>query len=335
MEATSTDHRAASPADIMTGLRPLWATRLELLVTPRSRMRLPVLGRAHVLRGGFGLTLRRLVCHDIELECARCDLRPRCVYPEIFAPSPPGSATQLTRASDLPRPFVFAPGLPGEDELRPGDRTVFRMAVVGKAIHRLPYLVAAFRNLADAGLGPDRARFRLQEVRAVGPHGLREILFEEGGPVRMPQTSAVRVEDLVAEGDLRRTQVTLRFHTPTEIKDGAQVMTEPQMPAIVRRLRDRLSALAVFFADGPLALPFKELGALADHVQLTATDAHMLNVKRTSTRTRQTHGLSGFIGSATYVGGAVGTLMPLLRWAEVLHVGKHAAFGNGAVEVVE
>ncbi len=38
------------------------------------------------------------------------------------------------------------------------------------------------------------------------------------------------------------------------------------------------------------------------------------------------------VAEATYEGDAIGELMPLVRVGEVMHVGKHAAFGNGRME---
>ena len=40
------------------------------------------------------------------------------------------------------------------------------------------------------------------------------------------------------------------------------------------------------------------------------------------------------VGEARYEGEAIGALMALLRWGEVLHVGRHAAFGNGKIAIV-
>lgn len=47
----------------------------------------------NMLRGGFEISFRRLVCHDLDLECRACVLVRECPYPSVFRPSPPeGSA---------------------------------------------------------------------------------------------------------------------------------------------------------------------------------------------------------------------------------------------------
>lgn len=63
------------------------------------------------LRGALGLTLRRLVCHDLALDCAGCDLRASCAYPALFDPGARDDAPR-SDASPIPRPLVGAPARP-------------------------------------------------------------------------------------------------------------------------------------------------------------------------------------------------------------------------------
>jgi len=61
--------------------------------------------RGILFRGAFGVTLRRLVCHDMTLDCATCPLRGVCAYPAVFMPSAPEDAP--VRLETSPRPFVL------------------------------------------------------------------------------------------------------------------------------------------------------------------------------------------------------------------------------------
>ena len=58
-----------------------------------------------------------------------------------------------------------------------------------------------------------------------------------------------------------------------------------------------------------------------------------MEVNRRSSRTGQRHDVGGLIGEAEYEGQGIGKLMALVRVGELIHVGKHAAFGNGRMEV--
>jgi CRISPR/Cas system endoribonuclease Cas6 (RAMP superfamily) len=91
--------------------------------------------------------------------------------------------------------------------------------------------------------------------------------------------------------------------------------------------------LSTFFADGPLDMDFKGLSAVAGQVRLVENHTRMVAVDRRSTRTGSRHDVGGLVGKATYEGAGIAELMALLRVGEVLHVGRHCAFGNGRIAV--
>jgi CRISPR-associated endoribonuclease Cas6 len=53
---------------------------------------------------------------------------------------------------------------------------------------------------------------------------------------------------------------------------------------------------------------------------------------RTLSKTRQRHELSGFAGEATYEG-KLSEFLPWLAPGELLHLGKHTAWGSGRYEL--
>ncbi len=315
-------------------LGPLWLTRYRVTLTPRAPLVLPLFGRGTILRGAFGLHLRRLVCHDMTLDCRACPLEPTCPYPFTFEPRPPAGSDRLSGFSDLPRPFVFDPPTDDKTEFRPGEPVTFGLTAIGRAARLVPYFVSALRNLADEGLGPRRARFDLVEVVALGRASARVSVYEHTTPLVRLIAPSLRAADLVRPGDAERSTLTLRFLTPLDLKDKGSAVLTPHLGPLVRRLRDRANALASFFADGPLDLDFKGISAIADDVRLAEDRTRPLEVSRRSTRTGQRHDVGGLVGEARYEGVAIGELMPLLRVGEVTHVGRHCAFGNGRLEVV-
>lgn len=150
-----------------------------------------------------------------------------------------------------------------------------------------------------------------------------------------PTAPLTRASDLLQLIDGARRAVALRFHTPVDLKDGGRAVTRPQFGPLIRRLRDRVAALAAFFGDGPIDVDFRQISAAADSVRLVEDRTRRVDIDRRSARTGQRHDIGGFIGEARYEGDAIGWLMPLLRLGEVIHVGKHAAFGNGWLSVVD
>jgi hypothetical protein len=317
-------------------LAPLWFVRYRLRLVPRAPLVLPLHGRGAILRGAFGITLRRLVCHDLSLACRTCPLVDDCPYPNTFEPRPPAGGDRLSTFSNLPTPFVFDVPTADRTEYHPGQTLEFGLTVIGRAARLVPYYVTVFRQLAEEGIGPRRGRFDLIEVTAVshtpGEPGLP--VYRNTEPLVRLSAPTLRAADLVRDGDTTRSRLTLRFVTPVDLRDRGVPVEVPHFGPIVRRLRDRASTLAAFFGDGPLDLDFKGVSTLADGVRLVENRTRPLAVNRRSSRTGERHDIGGLIGEATYEGAAIGRLMPLVRLGEVMHVGKHAAFGNGGMEVV-
>jgi len=55
-------------------------------LTPREPLEMPAFSKGSTIRGGFGSAFRRLVCIDLNLDCAACDLRYTCPYTKVFNP---------------------------------------------------------------------------------------------------------------------------------------------------------------------------------------------------------------------------------------------------------
>ena len=316
-----------------SALAPLWFVRYRIRIVPRADLVLAPFRLGTILRGAFGLALRRLVCHDVNLACRSCALEPSCPYPFTFEPRPPAESERLSSFQDIPRPFVFDVPATESAEFPAGQPVDFGLTAIGRAARHVPFFVSAFRNLSDEGIGPRRARFDLLEVAALDAQANRVAIYESTTPLVRLAAPTLRPADLMKPGDTDRTTLTLRFPTPLDLKDQGVPVGTPEFAPIIRRLRDRANALATFFADGPLDLDFKGVSAMAETVRLVRNETRLLEVNRRSSRTGQRHDVGGLVGEASYEGEAIGRLMPLVRVGEVVHAGKHAAFGNGGMEV--
>lgn len=324
---------SSTRTSLAEALSPLWFVRHRITIVPRGPLVLPFMSRGSMLRGAFGIALRRLVCHDLDLACRACPLESTCAYPQTFEPHPPADSERLSGFQDVPRPFVFDPPTEERPQFEPGTPVSFGLTTVGRASHLVPYFVTAFRNLADEGIGPRRTRFDLVEVAALDARDESTALYRNASPHMHLTAPVLRAGDLIRPGDEARTTLTLRFVTPVDLKDAGAPVRTPRFGSILRRLRDRANMLSTFFGDAPLDLDFKGLSEAAESVQLVDDRTHPVSVPRRSTRTSRTHDIGGLIGAATYEGEVLGGLTPLVRIGEVLHVGKHCAFGNGRIEL--
>jgi len=135
-----------------------------------------------------------------------------------------------------------------------------------------------------------------------------------------------------APGTAEETRVRIRFLAPTILKSDGQIVEQPMFGDLMRRLRDRVNALASFHGDGALEVDFRGLPARAADVRTVALDVRWESRSRVSSKRRVQHDLSGVVGSMEYAG-TLEEFIPWLRLAELVHVGKNATFGNGWIDV--
>lgn len=129
---------------------------------------------------------------------------------------------------------------------------------------------------------------------------------------------------------LCRQCLTLR--AGSAVDRDAVVVQRPAFHHVLKRLRDRLNALATFYGGGPLDLDFRALGDSAEEVQTVDDQTRWVERARFSARRTTAHDLSGFVGTITFRGD-LARFLPLLRAGEYIHVGKNAVFGNGWLEI--
>jgi CRISPR/Cas system endoribonuclease Cas6 (RAMP superfamily) len=159
-------------------------------------------------------------------------------------------------------------------------------------------------------------------------------LFRATGSCRADQWTKMKLRQFSdANGNASVQRLTIRFLTPTFLRADGEVVRRPELHHLFKRLRDRINTLSTFFGDGPLDVDFKGLGERAEKVRTVSVQTDWVERFRTSSKTRQRHELSGFVGEASYEG-ELTEFLPWLAVGELVHVGKHAAWGNGKIELV-
>ncbi len=90
---------------------------------------------------------------------------------------------------------------------------------------------------------------------------------------------------------------------------------------------------AHFYAPGAaIDWEFGRLLGRSAEVRVVGSELRWRELERYSNRQERKTPLDGFVGSVT-LAGELGPFVPLLRAAEVLHVGKGTTFGLGRVAV--
>lgn len=336
-------HTVLARSVVQTGL-------FRFSLTPLEPLLVPAVNKGNMLRGGFGHAFRRLCCVPQCRNTRSCPIATTCPYKLVFEPSPPPGSTRLSRNQDIPRPFVFRAPQTSQTRFENGRTFEFDLILIGRALEFLPYFVLSFRELAEEGLGLNRAKCMLERVEQT------EIPLNGSGPapsqaqlIYSAEDQVFRATKRVSSGDwfearLRKLhtsnggestqRITIHFLTPTFLRADGEAVRRPEFHHVFKRLRDRINALSTFFGDGPLYADFRGLGERAERVRTVLTQIDWVERHRTSSKTRQHHELSGFVGQATYEG-ELREFLPWLVLGEMVHIGKHTAWGNGWIQLNE
>jgi CRISPR/Cas system endoribonuclease Cas6 (RAMP superfamily) len=283
-------------------------------VAPRETLFLPARNKGNVLRGALGAMLREICCDPACPGAARCQRRATCPYAQVFEPAPPPGAPALSNYVAIPRPFVIRAPLEEKTRYAAGEPLDFELVLAGRIVELLPWFQQSFERLAESGFGLNRARCALESAERVE---IAQPEYARARPAAPPQTG----------------QIAVRFLTPTHLVFGGQTVREPEFHHLFRRLRDRMNALSTFYCGAPLPLDFKGLGERAEKVACVGRDLRWEERERRSSRTGMRHPIGGLLGECAYAG-ELAEFLPLLWLGQYLHVGKHAAWGNGRLELL-
>jgi hypothetical protein len=242
----------------------------------------------------LGLALREICCSEACPGACRCAKAAECAYALLFEPRWDRGPSGYRNA---PRPFVLRHRAPLGLVLN-----VFDLRAP------LEKLEAAVGAMADAGIGPGRAKVRLRS-------------FEPQPVLRL---------SLCGKPGIGR--MTVRFATATELKTAGAVRPEPEFALLIERLAERVWALGTFYQQWP-SWDYRALLEEARLVRLVQWESRYEHRQRRSSRTGQTHPLGGFIGTATYEG-PVGQFLPLLEIGRWTGVGRQTVWGKGEICLV-
>ena len=233
-----------------------------------------------------------------------------------------------------PNPFALEPPHSLIQELNPDTRFSFNIILFGRANEFLPHLIYAIKQMGLHGLGRaidggDRGRFVLDAV------------VHEGRVLYMAKDDCLhRAKDL---GDLvlpdltspapGPTGISVHLSTPLRLKSGNRFQDQLPFSMLIRAALRRISSLEATYGSGEPDLPYRELTAMAESVKIAGKDLCWQDWHRYSSRQKASMRIGGIVGTIGYEGENMGTFMPLLRYAEKVHLGKQTSFGLGEIEI--
>jgi CRISPR-associated endoribonuclease Cas6 len=303
-------------------------SRLRFELRPRTTLTLAAERRGEVLYGAFGTILRRTACDPACPGAESCPRRQECAYAQIFEPASPLGAP--FGAKEGRKAFLFQPPLDADPLFGPLRPLVFELRIFGEAIHASALFIDAFRRLGDSGLA-DRA-VDLVSVLSLDWKGTSAHILFEGGQMTDAGPLILGFDSQMHE-PLTSGRIRIRFETLMYLKDGGAVQRVPALPALVRRLRDRVSLLSLLWEGKEWQAEYRKIGELAEEAVTSVEDGGWIGHSRHSTRTRRSMPVEGFCGTVTY-DRIHPELLPLLRIGEEIHAGQHVVWGNGRYRIL-
>jgi hypothetical protein len=125
---------------------------------------------------------------------------------------------------------------------------------------------------------------------------------------------------------------TIDFLTPTWLRENDRDLRVPTFPALICRIRDRISMLCRLYEGQEWQAAFSDIGQVASQATVCDWEGGWVQSPRMSTRTGDEMPLGGFRGPVNFRG-IDPRLWPLLRIGEEIHVGRQVVWGHGLYRI--
>lgn len=311
------------------GLPAIPYLRLQVTLRALQRATLPAY-KGSMLRGAFGHALRRAVCVIGPAQpCETCLLREACYYTKLFEPFSDEDPPDFLRGLPItPRPYIFEPS--GEErQYEPGDPLQFDLLLFGQATDLQLYALLAVERMAACGLGRNRAPFRLERTLVRTPDGDWRAVLEDG---RMRGRGSAR-PSFPATNGVEGPRAVLRFLTPTRLLVEDDHVETTSFPELADAMLRRVLEVVHFHVPGAAAgWDFRPWLEKAREVRIVASSLCWHDWERYNVQQKTLMNMGGFMGTVE-IEGDLAPFAPLLRAAEIIHLGRGTPFGLGRMVV--
>lgn len=225
---------------------------------------------------------------------------------------------------DVPRPFSIRPPLVAHT-----SELSFGLSFYGRAHDAIAMVCSAVPLMGQVGVGRRRQAFTLRGIDHVDPitGQATRLLDDQQATFTLPQPPDAALYERMA-GMMRPDQLSVTFLTPTRIVAKGRLVHQPLFRPWFQRLLDRIRTLSEVYTEHPVWIPFGELLAQADAIQIVADQTRWYESWSGSRRDGMVKPLGGFVGRVAYAGD-VSRLLPYLILGQALQVGKNTIKGCG------
>jgi len=281
------------------------------------------------LRGAFGTALRQVACKRTNDDCVECGEFDGCPFVRLFRTSALNPLHAAPQTATPPAPVVLEPPPRTDRPFRPGDELHMQLVLVGRAIADLDYVAAACERMDEIGVGGRRSRLKLLHIDFVHARGYVVAYMPGASECAAPPFEPTLASIAPAEQGTPAGPLTVQLATPLRLKSRGRLRSDLSFGDLVDAALWRVDLLAQHQVNRAIDLDHEALRARAQQCRTTDKRLEWIDWATTS-RSQGRLQLGGLVGHLT-VEGAWHDLLPLLRLAEQVHLGKNATYGLGKV----
>ena len=271
------------------------------------------------LRGGMGEMLLRQNC-VMDRDCKNCMFYRSCVVSHTFYSYMEKKPAYVTGAESV---GYLLECTDRQTEFRDGGFFEFTLVLFGGSIAFFNIYLQAFCHLGMEGIGRDRARFRIAEVRNTEGQPI-----VRGNEVDMSRYCISTVDDYIRRRKERLTgrtgRWTLTFITPLSMKYQQQYMDQFYGDALVKGAARRVQMLGYYTGTE------EDVPEFPEYPRIREQSVRPARVKRYSGTQDSYITLRGITGRIVFENMPEECLEYLIA-GELTHIGRNTSFGFGEI----
>jgi len=270
-----------------------------------------------MLRGGFGINLKRQCCRKAEMCKRECEQPDKCVYGAIFE-TPLTDISILGKVEKAPRQFSLFPITQGLFLLEPDEELSFLWTIWGKTHDYFPYCVLAWAAFGRSGIGINRSPAVLLKIEDTFSG---EIVYSDEDRRIIEPT----LREFNIEKDNTASSVKIETLSPLRLKHKNRLLgkNEPKefvLPAEVLFFHLLRRIQTLFNSVDDKIIP--SLYELLDEVKECSSSFRWQEIRRYSHRQKQSLQMGGVMGKIVWKS------LPSI-WVQLLKIGEYIQIGKG------
>jgi hypothetical protein len=233
----------------------------------------------------------------------------------------------MRKYNHVPHPFVLFCPESGSEEI---EEYELRTILVGDGNRFVPHIAHSFIELGRRGIGRDKQRFEVAEIRS---EGSPDPIYCHNDCRMRGDVKPEKIQVCFPEEVNERIQACrIELQSPLRLLNRGQLLKRAEFRPLVSALLRRASALLHFHCGQDMEIDFKNLVSLSEEVVISEDHTWWHEQERYSTRQNERLKFGGLMGNFD-IRGRLSPFLDLLKLGERIHAGKGTIFGLGKYRI--